>query len=76
MTAKVFDLVDDIIAWESGEIPPYSDEEVALFDHLVATGMAWQLQGTYGRRAQQLIDEGYVTPIEYDSQGVAHDRSL
>jgi hypothetical protein len=38
------------------------EEVVELFQHLVDTGLAWQLQGHYGRTARQLIDDGYVNP--------------
>lgn len=53
-------LADSIIAYESGEL---SDEEtVRLFQRLVDSGMAWTLQGHYGRTAKRLIDAGLVTP--------------
>ena len=32
---------------------------VQFFADLVATGLAWQLQGRYGREAKAMIDEGY-----------------
>ena len=44
--------IDDIIAWESGEMD--SDREVEFFTQLVATGVVWHLQGCYQRRAAQL----------------------
>jgi hypothetical protein len=50
--------VDDIIAWESGDMN--EAQEIAFFQKLVDTGLAWTLQGMYGRRAKQLIDEGEV----------------
>ena len=51
--------VDAIIAYEQGEL---SDEEtITLFQELVNSGLAWQLQGSYGRMAQRLIDAGLVT---------------
>ena len=53
------DILDGIIRFESGEL---DDEEIIeLFQALVDSGLAWQLQGSYGRAAQTLIDEGLVT---------------
>lgn len=54
-----FDLVGEIIAFESGDTD--DDRVIALFQHLVDTGMAWTLQGTYGRIARDLINAGLVT---------------
>ena len=34
---------------------------VQFFADLVATGLAWQLQGRYGREAKAMIDEGVIT---------------
>lgn len=49
-----------IFEYEAGEL---SDEEtVDLFQALVNTGLAWQLQGHYGRTATALIEAGLVTP--------------
>jgi hypothetical protein len=53
------DDLDLMIAWEEGTL---SDEgTVTLFQHLVDNGMAWKLQGTYGRTASQMIADGLVT---------------
>jgi hypothetical protein len=54
-----FDLTSSIIAFEDGELD--EDEVIALFQHLVTTGLAWQLQGSYGRTAAALIEAGLVT---------------
>jgi len=35
---------------------------VQFFADLVATGLAWQLQGRYGREAKAMIDEGLINP--------------
>ena len=37
------------------------DEEIEAWQHLIDTGLVWQLQGWYGRTAKRLIDEGYCT---------------
>lgn len=59
--AKVrpYDLTGNIIAYESGELE--NEDIIVLFQHLVDNGMAWTLQGHYGRTAKMLIEEGYVT---------------
>ena len=54
----MLDLTDKIIAFEDGELT--EEEVIELFQGLVDTGLAWQLQGFYGRTAQQLIDAGLV----------------
>lgn len=51
------DLVTAIIAFEQGEME--REDIVDLFQHLIDTGMVWQLQGFYGRTAKDLIEEGY-----------------
>jgi hypothetical protein len=49
----MINVVDSIIAFESGELD--HDGVVELFQYLVNTGLAWTLQGTYGRIARDLI---------------------
>jgi len=53
------DLTDRIIAYECGDI----DESgiLQLFAELISSGMAWTLQGHYGRTASALIDAGYIS---------------
>lgn len=48
--------VDQIIAYENGEM----DEEqvIEFFQGLIDSGLAWSLQGSYGRTAAYLIDSG------------------
>jgi len=52
------DMVNKIMAWESGEL----DDKATLefFSELVKNGQAWSLQGMYGRFATSLIDAGYL----------------
>lgn len=38
------------------------EERVAAWQHLIDTGLAWNLQGWFGRQAQSLIDAGICQP--------------
>ena len=51
--------VDLIMAFEAGELD--SEGIIQLFQDLVNTGLAWKLQGSYGRAAIDLIKQGLVT---------------
>lgn len=45
-----------------GFIEADSEEQVIeAWQTLVDTGLAWQLQGWFGRTAQQLINDGVIT---------------
>ncbi len=54
--------INRILAFEQGELD--EDEVIDLFQDLVNSGLAWQLQGHYGRTARDLIEAGYITPPE------------
>lgn len=56
---NLIDLVTPLAAYEAGELD--DDAVVELFQTLVDTGIAWQLQGRYGRTAADLIAAGLVT---------------
>ena len=51
--------IDKIIAYENGDLS--FEQTIELFQALIDSGLAWQLQGRYGRVAQNLIEEGYCT---------------
>lgn len=52
------DLFDTMMAYEQDGLS--EDEMVEFFQQLVDTGMAWKLQGSYGRSATALIEAGLV----------------
>ena len=43
------DIVTEIIAFEAGELD--NQGVIELFSKLISSGMAWTLQGSYGRAA-------------------------
>ena len=52
-------LLDQIMDYEAGEMD--ETEMVIFFQDLIDTGMAWELQGPYGRTAHALINAGDCT---------------
>jgi hypothetical protein len=52
--------IDKIIRYEQDEMG--DDEIIGLFQELIDSGMAWKLQGHYGRTAWGLIRSGYCHP--------------
>lgn len=61
MLTTLFDTADittRIIAYENGGLD--EDEVIELFQHLVDSGLAWSLQGSYWRMAMALIEAGEV----------------
>jgi len=53
------DITNLIIEFEEGNLD--KEETIELFQKLVDTRLAWQLQGSYGRIASTLIEEGLIT---------------
>ena len=52
-------ITDKIIDFECGHLD--EAEILQLFAELIKNGMAWTLQGSYGRTASALIDAGYIS---------------
>ena len=51
-----YDEVGAVMAYESGELDEV--ETIELFQHLIDSGLVWNLQGSYGRMARDLIKAG------------------
>jgi len=52
----------EIINNDQGRTDITIDEVFAAYQHLVDSGLAWQLEGTIGRMAATLIELGYIEP--------------
>jgi hypothetical protein len=44
-----------------GEIETDQETQIDAWQYLVDTGLAWSLQGSFGRMAQELIDQEVIT---------------
>lgn len=53
------DITNLIIAYEQGDLS--QEDTIDMFQELVRSGLAWKLQGTYGRTAARLIEDGLVS---------------
>lgn len=60
--SKEYDLVSAMMDFENGLLPEAQVDE--LFQFLVDNGIAWQLQGSYGRMAESLIRLGRIKKKE------------
>lgn len=59
---KEFDLVEFTMSYENDELS--EAEVIAGFQELINSGMAWKLQGLYGRQATRLIEKGLcIRPV-------------
>jgi hypothetical protein len=52
---------------EGFEEPKNEEQFVEAWQHLVDTGLAWQLQGWFGRMAKDLIEQGVIKAQEVQS---------
>lgn len=53
-----YDMVGALLAFEADRLE--GPDTIILFAHLVKSGLAWRLQGFYGRTAAALIDNGIL----------------
>ena len=53
------ELANMIIEYEEGNMS--ISNTIKLFSLLIQSGLAWRLQGFYGRMATRLIECGYIT---------------
>lgn len=53
------DNIEKLMAYEQGQLSEC--EAIELFQALVDSGLAWKLQGHYGRTADALIRAGRIT---------------
>ena len=63
LTKEVLIMMDtyQAVGLAEGFIEAESEDQVLeAWQTLVDTGMAWQLQGWFGRTARHLIEEGYI----------------
>ena len=47
------------------------EEALDAWQYLVDTGLAWQLQGSFGRMAVNLIDAGLIDPPSHEGDNDA-----
>ena len=52
----ILDFVDKVISYEEGTMS--EEDTVSFFQELIDGGDAWKMQGSYGRMAMRLIEEG------------------
>ena len=66
-------MIDNIIRYEEGDMS--EEEMIQFFQGLVNTGLAWSLQGHYGRTAMHLIEQGLVKVGEDLEEESSDDES-
>jgi hypothetical protein len=55
-------IIGQMVQYEQGELS--FEETVELFQALLESGLIYNLQGSYQRTAQSLIDEGYILELD------------
>jgi hypothetical protein len=57
------DTLTAVLIAEGADFAESEEQYIEAWQHLVNTGLAWQLQGWFGRTAQAYIDNGYIQPV-------------
>lgn len=68
------DITQMIIDYEQGELS--LEGQIRLFAELIKSGLAWQLQGNYGRTAQSFIKSSIINrrgEIDWDAFNDVYD---
>ena len=63
------DGIDYIMQYENGELNDIQTLE--MFSNFIKTGLVWNLQGSYGRTANALIEDGFI-----DNDGSLTDKAI
>ena len=51
----------DAVMIAEGVDPASEEEQIEAWQHLIDSGLAWSLQGWFGRNASNLIEQGICT---------------
>lgn len=51
-------MIDYLVRYETNGLS--NMETLELFSYLIKKGYAWELQGSYGRTAKEMIDRGLI----------------
>lgn len=62
MSIKMTDFTAAMIA--EGCMPASTETVIDAWQYLIDTGLAWQLQGSFGRGAMAMIEAGHCTEKE------------
>ena len=68
-------LMNAIMIAEGAEEPTEKMGYIDAWQHLVDTGVVWELQGFFGRTAMRLISDGLVTPVA-NAEDAETDKKL
>ena len=71
---KKKDIIDYIMDYEMDQLDDFNT--LKLFSELIKNGMAWNLQGHYGRTAQHLIDNEYLLANGDINEGKLEDIGI